>query len=204
MNLEKPDVNKNEREGEQKPKKAYGGSRFIGRDKPQHRDGKKWLFYTVDALLLAAIIATILVIVSLLTPFSIFKDREKEAREVTFAVEMAGVSGAEIAALQIGDTVLDAESGEPLGTITAIDIRAYEPFTDTPVWDEALQSFVVAKTSYGDEFKTIVITIKASATYEQGVGFTVEDCRIALGRDYELRMPAFTGSGVCVALEGGN
>ena len=36
------------------------------------------------------------------------------------------------------------------------------------------------------------------------MGYTAEDCRIAVGRSYDLRFPGYAGKGVCITLtEGG-
>ena len=55
------------------------------------------------------------------------------------------------------------------------------------------------KNTYPDELKTVSVVIVTDAVYESGVGYAVEDCRIAVGRTYQLRFPGFVGSGVCVS-----
>ena len=46
---------------------------------------------------------------------------------------------------------------------------------------------------------TLIVTVRTSAVYEAGVGYTTEDCRIAVGKEYALRFPSYTGEGVCVS-----
>ena len=64
--------------------------------------------------------------------------------------------------------------------------------------DETLDSHVVTKTEYPEEFTTVSVTITVTAEYTEGVGYTVDGCRIAVGREYELNFPGCAGKGVCV------
>ena len=90
-----------------------------------------------------------------------------------------------------------------VGVVIAVNSRPYEVYTDIPTAeaDEVLQSHVVTKNTYPDNFNTVTVTIQLLADYEQGVGYLAEDCRIAVGREYDLRFPMYAGNGVCVAFE---
>ncbi len=166
-------------------------------------DKRKWIFWVVDITLVAVILAAVLFIVSLLTPFSLFGGGE-ELRGISYTVEFAGVNSSFVEKLQVGDVVTDAETGKVIGTVSAIDIRPYEVYTDVPSSekDEELDSFVVTKITYPEGYHTIAVTIKTDAEYREGSGYTAGGTRIAVGRMYTLRLPAYTGEGECIGLEG--
>ena len=173
------------------------------RDKSEKGErGRRWVFLAVDILLLAAIVASVMFLVSLLTPISFFGSDQKEVRAVSYTVELAGVEKGAIEALHIGDTVVDKESGNVLGVVTAVASRAYETYTDVPsaAADPTLGSHVVQKKTYPDDFLTVTVTLSTDATYESGVGYRAGDTRIAVGRAFSLQFPAFVGDGVCVTL----
>ena len=46
----------------------------------------------------------------------------------------------------------------------------------------------------------VIVTITASGNYKEGEGYSVNDCRIAVGEKMSLRFPNYIGEGYCVAL----
>ena len=178
-------------------KHSTGGNRPV---KEHHR---RWLFLLIDVLLLAAIVAAVLFLVSLLTPFSLFDNGADETRTVTYTVELAGVRRDAVSALRVGDVVTDKETGAVIGTVTAINARAYSVYTDVPseVKDPVLDSYVVTKTEYPEDFNTVEVTISVEADYTAGIGYSVGDCRIAVGRAYELYFPAYAGQATCIEMQ---
>lgn len=194
MNREKPDTAANE-SGEEKVGRV--------RERAPREHNRRWLFLVVDIVLLAAIIAAVIFLVTLLTPLSLGDPDADETRSITYTVELAGVYRDSVSALRVGDTVTDKETGAVIGTVTAINARAYTPYTDVPTEekDPVLDSYVVTKAEYPEEFNTVEITIATEADYTVGVGYAVEGCRIAVGRCYELYFPGYTGNVTCIELE---
>ena len=172
-----------------------------GKD-PKKDSNRRWLFLVVDVVLLAAIVAAIVFLVSLLTPFSIFDTDSAVERSITYTVEIAGVDRDSLAALKVGDTVTDQQTGAVIGVVTAVSSRPYEVYTDIPTdeKDDVLNSYVVTKTTYPEEFNAVTVTLSVAADYQSGIGYSVEDCRIAVGRTYDLRFAGYAGNGVCVEL----
>lgn len=194
MNYNKPDQNL---QGDvlQTPKRAARAEKS-GR----HR---RWLFLLLDVLLLIAVVAAIFFLVLLLTPLDLFGGAGEDQRTVTYTVEFAGVDRDSVEALRVGDSVTDATTGSVIGVVVAVNSRPYEVYTDIPTdeADESLQSHVVTKNTYPDTFNTVTVTIEVLADYKAGEGYLAEDCRIAVGREYDLRFPAYAGNGVCVTFE---
>ena len=125
MNRARTDTPKPERE-----EKKRGGAPAPKRER---RGSRRWLFLVVDVLLLAAIVTAVIFLISLLTPWSIFEGGQGELRSLTYTVEIAGVDGEQLTALQRGDTVTDCKTGAVIGTVTAINNRDYEVYAATPI-----------------------------------------------------------------------
>ena len=199
MNREKNDAPQIEKE-EHKHRAAYTSGNGRG---PQKDSNRRWLFLVVDVVLLIAIVVAIIFLISLLTPLKIFESGKTENKTVVYTVEMTGVQRNSIGSLHVGDVVTDAETGCVIGVVTAVSSRPYEVYTDTPtdVVDEGLNSHVVTKVTYPEEFNTVTVTLTVDAEYTEGIGYAVEDCRIAVGKDYHLRFPGYADEGVCVEIQ---
>ena len=153
-----------------------------------------------DVLLLLAIVAAIFFLVLLLTPLDLFDGKDTEQRKVLYTVEFVGVDRDSVQSLQVGDTVTDAATGSIIGVVTAVDSRPYEVYTDIPTVDidEELNSHVVTKNTYPDSFNTVTVSIRVTADYKAQEGYTAEECRIAVGRTYDLHFPNYAATGTCV------
>ncbi len=160
----------------------------------------RWLFLLVDVVLILAIVGAVFFIVSLLTPFSFSKKEKAELRAVSYTVELAGVSSATLNALNVGDTVIDAETGALIGTVTAVDVRPYETFGQLYEKDTVVGSNVVTRITYPDTMATVTVTIVTNASYVANRGYSADNCRIAVGKTFTLCFPEYTGTGVCVSL----
>ena len=193
MNRQRNDLQKQDKEERSRRFETAASVKGTGKKNSRH-----WLFLVVDVLLLAVIVAAIVFIVSLLTPFSLFDSEDTEMRQITYTVEIAGVDRDSLSALKVGDPVTDKETGAVIGVVSAVSSRAYEEYTDVLTEDKALNSYVVTKVTYPEEFNTVTVTLAVAADYRAGVGYSVEDCRIAVGRTYDLYFPAYAASGVCV------
>jgi hypothetical protein len=102
--------------------------------------------------------------------------------------------------LLVGATVTDAATGSIIGVVTSVDSRPYEVYTDIPTVDidEELNSHVVTKNTYPDSFNTVTVSIRVTADYKAQEGYTAEECRIAVGRTYDLHFPNYAATGTCV------
>lgn len=154
----------------------------------------RWVFFAVDALLILAIAAAVLSLLSLFTPFQLFGTDKKETRTITWVVEINDASDAMVDALTEGSTVTDYETGKTLGTVTHVETRPYITYTDAPAADGEHVAAVEHET------KTIVITLTARAEYVSGEGFTVSDDRIAAGRTYRVSFAGYVGDAECVTV----
>lgn len=160
---------------------------------------RKWLFLVLDILLLAAIVAAIFFLVVLLTPLNPFAKDNTETVGVLYEVEFANVDGDvfELLSDAEGKSVVDAATGKVIGEVRMVDKRPYSFYTDVAVKEG--DNYVVGKETAMDKY-TVTVTLYADAVYKSGVGYTVDNGRVAVGRTYELHFPSYAGTGTCVTL----
>ena len=157
-------------------------------------------FLLVDLFLLLGVIAVIFLLVLAFTPLDLFGN-DAEPREILYTVEFYGVDKDMESSFHEGDAVTDMETGAEMGVVTQVSSRVYEAYTDTPT-DEIVPEFDkhVVQKERNEEWRVVTVTIKVTADYRRGTGYSVQTNRIAVGREYQLRFPAYTSSGSCVSL----
>lgn len=157
-------------------------------------------FLLVDLFLLLGVVAVVFMLVLAFTPLDIFGG-DTEPRQILYTLEFYAVDKDMEHAFREGDTVTDVKSGAAMGVITQVSSRVYETYTETPT-DEIVPEFdkYVVQKERNEEWRVVTVTIRVTADYRSGVGYTVDENRIAVGREYELRFPSYTNSGACVSV----
>ena len=157
-------------------------------------------FLLVDLFLLLGVIAVIFFLVLAFTPLDLFGN-DAEPREILYVVEFYGVDKDLESSFHEGDAVTDMQTGAAMGVVTQVSSRVYEAYTDTPT-DDIVPEFDkhVVQKERNEEWRVITVTIKVTADYREGTGYSVQANRIAVGREYQLAFPAYTSSGACVSL----
>ena len=92
-----------------------------------------------------------------------------------------------------GDPIFDANTKQPLGRVSAVESsREHAVFRYD---EETGGSMEPIPNSYD-----IFITVLADGVFEETVGYSVEEKRIAVGAEYMLLFPNFAGKGYCVSI----
>ena len=151
-------------------------------------------FNFIDVLLIAFILAFVLLAVNIISPMSfingLFKD---ESQTIYYTVEFSGVDEEYIDMIYESETVIDAVSKNTLGTVTAVENTQHTSLE----YNELEGNSVLAV--YEGKYN-VIVTITASGKYTEGKGYSVNDCRIAVGEKMSLRFTGFTGECYCIAL----
>ena len=157
-------------------------------------------FLLVDTFLLLGVIAVIFLLVLAFAPLSFF-GKNTEPRQIVYTVEFYGVDKEMEFAFREGDTVTDMQTGAVMGVVTQVSSRVYEVYTDTPS-DEIVPEFdkYVVQKKRNEAWRVVTVSIQVTADYQEGVGYTVDTQRIAIGREYQLCFPSYTSNGACVSL----
>ncbi|MBQ8342116.1 MAG: DUF4330 family protein [Clostridia bacterium] len=162
--------------------------------------GHRWLLLVVDVVLLAAIVAAVILIAVALNPTTDTVGEVTEVRTVIYQIELVNVD-ADLFQVSGGDTVIDAESGNVIGVVEYHDGGRVSADYDSDYATEEGGKYFATKIEHPEGRKTYVVTIRVSADYEAGAGYTVGNCRLAVGRTYRLRFGQYVGSGECILLQ---
>ena len=177
------------------------GARVRGLDPSRNAEKKHRAPYLLmDLLLLVVVVSAIFLLVLAFTPLDLF-GKDAEPCEILYTIEIYGVDKDMEYAFREGDTVTDAKSGAVLGVITQVNSRVHEEYIDIPT-DEIVPEFdkYVVQKQRNEEWRVITVSIQVTADYLEGVGYTVQSERVAVGREYHLNFPSYTDSGTCVSL----
>lgn len=156
---------------------------------------KKGRFNLMDLLLVLIFVGIVLFVILVVDPFSL-KLFGKEDHHVTleYTLRIEDVEGAIIDKIQTRDEVVDSAIKISLGYVTAIenDIPHTEPYYDS-------KEDVVSMKEYPDRYD-LVVTVTADAVFTEGVGYTVNGRRVAVGTQFYLMFPEYLGTGYCISM----
>ena len=156
---------------------------------------KKGRFNLVDFLMLFLVAAILFVVLFVVDPFSI-NLFGAEAREITleYTLRIDNVENALVNKIQMGDEVIDASVKTSLGYVSAVenDMPHTEPYYDP-------EEDIVVMKEYPNRYD-VVVTVSSKATVTEGQGYTVNGRRVAVGTQFYLMFPDYTGSGNCISV----
>ena len=163
-----------------------------------HKTKKKRTFNIVDFFIVVAIILAIAILVYAFSPWSQLK-KLWALDEVTidYTIIIRDVDKSDTTKIKKGDVVTNSVTKNPLGTVTNIGAITNSTVLDYKGEDEDLQGVLLENPDKYD----ITVHITAVANYEEGVGYTVNGCRIAVGEELYLRFPQYVHSGFCIAFD---
>lgn len=160
---------------------------------------KKRKFNLVDLLIVIIAATIIFLLVYSFSPWT-YMNNLWNANETTFqyAVEIRGVDANFINLIEKGDVAVNSITKNSLGTVSDIEKIEKSSVLDYAKDENGVYHGVL--TEYPDKYD-ITLYITATAKYEQGVGYTVNGCRVAVGEELYFRFPNFSCSGYCVAID---
>ena len=163
-------------------------------------------FNIIDFLVLVIIIAVVGVSIYAVISWSNIKSLwATDQVSLDYVVEFRGVDEEFINKIEAGDTVIDAISKNQLGKVERVDsIEKYTvlDYTKNEIQSEDGKSstvnYVGVLSEYPDKYNVTVYIKFDTAEYENGVGYTVNGRRIAIGEAIEMRFPEFSSVGYCI------
>ncbi len=160
---------------------------------------KKRKFNFIDFLIVLLIASFIALLVYAFSPFSRLSELvNKKDVELTYVVELRDVSAEFIDLIKANDNVINANTKNSLGTVDKIYSIEMSTVLDHAKNEDGIDYGVLVPVN--DRYD-ITLYITASAEYEEGVGYSVEGCRVAVGEELNLRFPNFVHNAYCVALD---
>ena len=150
-------------------------------------------FNVVDFFLILIVVAIVAAVVIYFIPGATKRLTATDETTITFTLEFKGVDSVFVANIKTGDTVYDSNGNYMLGTVKSVENYAYEKL----VYNEATGT---AEMKEIPELKNLVVTVTAKAIYTDGEGYSVNGDRIAVGCNYNISFPHFSGSAYCIEL----
>ena len=164
-----------------------------GADGAKFRKQRK-KFNFIDFLILLFVLAFVFVVINVFSPMSFFKKMRYDAEKtVTYAVEFREVDKEFIDKIAENDKVIDSVSKHTMGVVQSVEKRDFT----TLEYDSVNGNAVYA--THLDKYN-VIVTISAKSTYRVGEGYSINDCRIAVGEKLALRFPNYSGEGYCINL----
>lgn len=170
---------------------------------------KKRQFNIIDFLVILIVVA--IVAVSVYSVFS-WSDIKKlwstRTVELDYTVELKGVDQEFIDKIKIDDVVTDGATKNKLGKVKGVDnnekywVVDYkkEPIIGENGEPTSEYHYAFTKAEHPDKYN-LTVYISTPAEYEEGIGYTVNGKRIAVGEAVDMRFPEFSKSGYCVSID---
>lgn len=156
---------------------------------------KRRSFNFIDVILILLALLIVLTVVNIFSPMLVFnKLRNDLQTTIQYTLEVKGVDNEFINKINENDTVVDTVSKYSLGSVTAVDYNMQYLELE---YDEAQRAGVMAV--HPDKYN-VIITITASAAYNEGKGYSVNGHRIAVGEMMSVRFPDYVCEGYCIGL----
>lgn len=157
------------------------------------QDKKKLHFNFIDVLLIVIALASITSLIFYLRDRRIVTPGKSETVEIVYRIELSDLRESFRNLVEIGDTVIDTVLLEDIGEVTNV---SYAEGTYTGVDKETGKPVISAFP--GRISMTLTIHAEAIRT---NTGYVVNGRELILGELLSLRVPDFTGTGVCLSVE---
>lgn len=154
------------------------------------REGR---FNFVDFFLLLIILAVVAALVIYIVPGLSERLTVHDEKEITFAVEFKEVDESFASNISVGDSVLDSSNNYMIGKVKAVESYACTVLVYNEKTGSAEMREIPGK-------KNIIVTVTATAIYNDGEGYSINGERISVGREYYIRMSGFSGSAFCISV----
>ena len=170
-------------------------SENVSSNKSVKKRSKKGRFNLIDFLLIVIILALIAGIVYVFIPSSLVsRVTADETYEIQYTLELTGVDEAYIDNILENDIVIDSVSKSNLGTVAAVDYSIQ--YTEL-AYNE--NESVGVLTPVAGKYN-VIVTVNATAQYEQGKGYSVNGTRIAVGEKINARFPNYVCECYCISI----
>jgi hypothetical protein len=174
-------------------------SEGISLNKSTKKKSKKGRFNFIDFLLVLIVLAIIAAAVYVFAPESWFgKIAADETQDILYTVEIVGVDQKFAGNIKESNNVIDNISKSSIGTVEAVNVDSYSELKY--VYDDPEKSDGAGKLVTYDDKHNLIVTISASALYNEGEGYYIGSCRMAVGEKLSLRFPDYSCEAYCIAI----
>lgn len=148
-------------------------------------------FNILDALIVLCVLSVIVLLIMVYSPWKLI-DTGSGDTALIYSVRVYGVPAEYAGSINIGDKVSDSD-GYDLGRVaSAVEVEPNIMY----IFDEISGG---VKPIEHPDLVDLIITVSATADADED-GYRVDGRRIAAEAEYELLLPGFEASGICISL----
>ncbi len=154
---------------------------------------KRHVFNWVDLLILLLIAALALMVFLSFVPDDSLSGYGGKKVELEFVIQIDKLSNDIELNMNVNDSVTDMESKEKLGVLSeSVMVVAYQE----NVFNENGEAMEIVNS---ETHSTVYLTVKAEAVETQN-GYYVNNVRVAVGKEYSLRIAGLEATGSCISI----
>lgn len=165
---------------------------------------KKGKFNVVDAILIIVVLAAVASLVAYFLPGITSYFTREEEYTITYKIEIRGVDG-DIDISNIGSDMLvyDVINNYEIGSTKGeVGVEPYKVLVNSGELMEGSENEYEGKYVDHPQLKNIVITVEGRGVYSsESESFMINGQRIAVGKEFNIRIGGFTGVGYCIGME---
>lgn len=151
-------------------------------------------FNFIDAILILIVLAIIIAAISYFLPGITNRLAGAEEVSIEYTIEFPCVNDAFVTKIKVNDVVYDSSQNYKIGIVRTVENDNYS----TLIYNE---NTGMAEFKQHPDMKNITVTITATATYKENEGYIINGQRIAVGKQFNVRFPNFSGTGNCVDMK---
>ena len=163
----------------------------------------KWIAVLVNAVLVLLAALIVLTVCRYFAVPEASRMAADEDREIYYTLEFYDISGAMAASPAVGTSMIDPATGAIMGEI--VSLYAAPATTSAVIYREEWQSVPQNAVPSTVELpvQLVTVTVRTTAAYRDGLGYTKNGVRLAMGATYTVSFSGTLASGVCTALTKG-
>lgn len=163
-----------------------------------NKDGgkkKRFKFNFIDFLLILLVLAIIASVVYIFAPFSWIR-QENGTVSLQYTLEIQAVDEAFIENINENDILIDSVSKNVIGSVVAVD---YSTQHSVLKYDESSREGILSVIP--EKYNLIVTVSTENAVYNEGEGYSVNGCRIAVGEKINAKFPNYVTDCYCIGVD---
>lgn len=164
----------------------------------KHEKKKKRKFNFIDFMVVLVVLALLGSLIYLFSPWTHIEKIWSDSQvELMYFVEIKDVNPEDIELIKSGDAVINSVTKNSLGQVVEVTDINNSYIYDYVLNDQGKMTCVITE---NPKKYDVTIKITALADYEEGVGYSVNGCRVAIGELLNLRLPTYSCSGYCTQM----
>lgn len=156
---------------------------------------KKFKFNFIDFLLILLVLAIIATVVYIFAPFSWIRQKNGTV-SLQYTIEIQAVDEEFIENINENDIIIDSVSKNVIGSVVAVD---YSTQHSVLKYDESSREGILSVIP--DKYNLIVTISTENAVYNDGEGYSVNGCRIAVGEKINAKFPNYVTECYCIGID---